>query len=204
MANIVCPNAGEIEEFLLATLRHSCHVEYYLYRLNFGENDPQRPHDIEGPGNKYSWETVKGMALSGRAGINFEKYILPSLEIHRQQQHHHQMWNKPYPKGVDDDMRLGAVDAICSLLEPRTYQGGTHSFQDIPKIIEQTMEHKKKWMYEILSKMEAIKVPEIERIINLENIPNIGLPDKIYQSILQRTICVLNDFEYWKENFIAR
>ena len=58
------PSPQEVRNWTLYTLKHSCQVEYYLTKLNLGSKDPQRPHDIVGEGNKYSWPVIKGIVGS--------------------------------------------------------------------------------------------------------------------------------------------
>ena len=112
------PTSKEIGDWLLSTVRHSAQVEYYLNKLNWGINDPNRPHDIVGPGNKFSWPVLKGLALQHRSEDPefFIKNVLPSIEIHRQQ-FHHQKWNLPNSQATEDELMVGAVDAICSMLK---------------------------------------------------------------------------------------
>jgi len=58
------------------------------------------------------------------------------------------MWNNPDPSdktkripgASDEDMRVGAVDAICSLLENRAHQGGIHNYD---RVMEIASEHTK-------------------------------------------------------------
>lgn len=79
------PTENEIKTWLVSVLQHSCHVEYFLKKLGIGSNDSERPHDIVGPGNKYEWGVMKGLALQYRnPKPDFQIYILPSLNLHRQ------------------------------------------------------------------------------------------------------------------------
>lgn len=184
----------EVKTWLLTTLRHSCHVEYYLHHLNRGQNDPQRPHDICGPGNKFEWEVIKGLALGNRelkynkpgneknVKIFREKYLLPSIDFHRQQLHH-QRWNNPHPDAPLDEMEVGAVDAICSLLENREYQGGEHTFEEVAHLIRETHIP---WARAVFFSMRTLDSPKIEQIQSLENFPNIGISEDMYQKTIER------------------
>ena len=98
------PSLAEIRNWLLSTLRHSCQVEYYLHQLDLGHNDPQRPHDITGEGNKYTWPVVRGLALEHRSDdpAFFEEHVLPAIEFHRRHQYHHQKWNQFDPSATPD------------------------------------------------------------------------------------------------------
>ncbi len=131
------PTDEEVKVCLISIVKHSSQVEYYLDKLKLGDNDPQRPHDIVGEGNKFSWLVFRGLALQYRSKdpVFFQNYVLPSIEIHRKGQYYHQMWNYPNPQATADDMKVGAVDALCSLLDNREYQGGAHSFEQIEDII---------------------------------------------------------------------
>jgi hypothetical protein len=183
------PTSDEIGIWLLATLRHSCQVEYYLHQLDLGHDDPQRPHDISGEGSKYSWPVVKGLALQQRSDDPnfFARHVLPSIEYHRRHQYHHQKWNQSDAAATPDDMKVGAIDTLCSLLEPRDYQGGSHSYDQIIAVIKNNEPHKVKWFWMVYSQMKRIEQLDTAAIISLENIPNIGLPSEMYAHIVSRT-----------------
>lgn len=53
MEHELLPTEEEVNTWLVATLRHACHVENFLGELQLGDNDPERPHDLVGSGNKY-------------------------------------------------------------------------------------------------------------------------------------------------------
>ncbi|MBU0667125.1 MAG: hypothetical protein ABIC91_03385 [Nanoarchaeota archaeon] len=189
------PTEDEIKTWLVSTLQHACHVEYFLGRLNLGTNDPQRPHDLVGPGNKYSWNIIKGFALQYRnPKPDFQIHIMPALNLHRQQ-YHHQKWNDPNPNdrtkpvigASEDDMLVGAVDAVCSLLENRGYQGGTHDYNSVIEIAKTNPPHKTPWMLKIIPEMSSLQQPSLEQITSLNNFPNLGLKDEVYDSIVKRT-----------------
>src|SRR3989344_1410181 len=157
------PTQQEIRSWLLGTIKHVQHIEYYLEQLQIGKEDPQRPHDIIGAGNKFEWEVIKGFAIQYRDRTQefFNKHVTPSLERHRCQ-YHHQKWNNPDQTASNEDMKVGAVDAICSLLEPdREYQGGKHTSMEIDAIIEKNPEYKQIWMREIHAEMQRIASPNL-------------------------------------------
>lgn len=185
----VLPTREEVLDWMLSTVRHSCQIEYYLHILDIGYKDPQRPHDIVGEGNKYYWPVLKGLALQYRDDSPefFDTYVRPSIELHRKGQYHHQMWNQHNPSATDEDMKLGAVDTICSLLDNRLYQGGAHSFEDIMGIIKRNEPHKVKWMWMVYSLMKKTVQPDLSDIKSLSEFPNIGLPASVYNSIVYRT-----------------
>ncbi len=192
------PTLKEIKNWLLSTIRHSCLVEYYLHKLNWGNNDDERPHDIIGDGNKFSWPVLKGLSIQDRSEDPefFIKHILPSIELHRQQ-YHHQKWNLPSLHDNPEDMEIGAIDAICSLLGYRKYQGGTHTLKEIPEIIKKnqserinllwTLEPERaRWMWRAYLHMKKIPMPNVKAIKSLKNIPNIGIPKKTHEKIISR------------------
>src|SRR3989338_8348677 len=171
------PRNEEIKNWLVGTIKHVQHVEYYFEQLQFGKEDPQRPHDIIGTGNKFEWEVIKGFAIQYRDKRQeyFDHYALPSLERHRCQ-YHHIKWNNPNPTSTDEDMKVGAVDAICSLLEPdRAYQGGKHTHKEIGLIIEKNPPHKCPWLREISAEIQKIEYPNLQQITQLNNFPNLGI-----------------------------
>lgn len=183
------PTTEEVAAWLLTSLRHSCQVEYYLYLLDLGHNDPQRPHDIMGDGNKFSWQVIKGLAMQYRniSEEFFNEYVLPSIEIHRKGQYHHKMWNGMNHKATPDDMVVGAIDSLSSLRQNRPYQGGSHSYIQIVDIIKKNKRHKHKWFWMVYSQMKRTPDPRLERIVDLHNFPNIGLPDEVYDGVVSRT-----------------
>lgn len=196
------PTESEIRKWLLSTLQHVCHVEYFLGKLRIGHDDPERPHDLIGPGNKYEWEVIKGLALQYREpGPDFETYILPSLEIHRQQ-YHHRKWNnpaqndetKPVPDASEDNLLLGAIDTICSLLENRTYQN-SYNYKDISRLKPKFCRHKVPWILEARSKMVCIRQPNFEEIVSLRSFQNIGLEKKMYNLIKERVDETIDDLK---------
>jgi len=189
------PTDEEVKRWLVSTLQHSCHVEYFLDRLKLGDEDPERPHDLVGPGNKYEWKVIEGFALQYRdPKPDFKTYILPVLNLHRQQ-YHHRKWNDPNPN--DDtkpiaiastgDLLLGATDANCSLLENRGYQGGAHDYEGVIEIAKKNPPHRRPWMLIVLPQMRELEQPKLEQITSLDNFPNIGLKDSVYDSIERRT-----------------
>jgi len=186
------PTSKEVKKWLFEVLKHTCHVEYYLNKLGLGEIDYQRPHDIIGEGNKFSWPVIKGLALQYRnkgKGL-CKKYIFPAREIHRQQ-YHHQMWNNP-PKKVDfSQLEVGAIDTLCAHLEEREYQGGALKFEELPEIIKKNKDSSKyTWLnlvYDPMKEIYETNPPKLEKINSLINFPNIGLPKKVYEKIKTRT-----------------
>ncbi|MBU1199776.1 MAG: hypothetical protein KKF46_04150 [Nanoarchaeota archaeon] len=202
------PTQNEVRTWLLTTLKHSFHVEYFLDKLGLGSKDPERPHDLVGFGNKFEWDVIKGFALALREPkVDFEKYISPSRELHRQQ-YHHRKWNNPNPEDITkpirgasrEDMFVGAVDATCSLLENRSYQGGNHDYDEITRLASKNPPHRTHWMLKIIPDMREIKQPELFLIDNLADFPNIGVPVDLYKAIKSRTAETLEmlkrDYDY--------
>jgi hypothetical protein len=193
------PSKEELNIWLLSTLKHVCHIEYFIGKLNIKSNDPERPHDIVGKGNKFSWETMKGLSLIYRNGDSLKPLIDKSIELHRQQ-YHHQKWNEPNGTSTKEDMEFGAVDSICCLLEGREYQGGKHSYNEITKLIQTKCEkHKKSWIEKMIPEMQNLKQPDLESIVSIKRFPNIGIKDEIYTQIQNRiyeTIIMLKERGY--------
>jgi len=189
------PTEAEKQNFLLGTVRHVFRVEYFLSALGLGASDPQRPHDLVGPGNKFELEVIWGLAMQYRQPKNiYAGYLSNSLARHRQQ-YHHQKWNDPDPKDInlakpeatEDDLLGGAVDAVCSLLEQRQYQGGIHKYEQIRQIALKNPPHKQPWLLKIIPEMEKISQPQTDLISDLENLPNIGLTREVYEKIVGLT-----------------
>lgn len=187
------PAEDEVYMWVVSAVKHSFHVEYYLKHfsklLELEFPDPERPHDLDGPGNKLEWGAIKGFSLQYReSGVDFDTYVKPSLEFHRQQ-YHHQKWNgsEPSPDASEEDMTLGAIDAVCSLREPRAYQGGVHSWGDVIKISQDNPAHKVPYLLGVIPLMLSIGEPDLESITSLSDIPNIGLDQPVYEAIVKRT-----------------
>lgn len=171
---MIKPTEQEIWQWLFEVRNHTLRVEYFCERLGVGSSDPQRPHDIRGKGNKLSWDVMKGLALHYRSPAGrmsspfFQQHIQPALEFHRYHQYHHQMWNCHNPKATADNLKMGAVDAVCSLLENRLYQGGSHSYDQIAAIAEEDPLHQREWMIVMTTEMRKIEQPFIPAVIGKE------------------------------------
>ena len=192
----VLPDETEIIKWILHTDTHAYHIEYFLQTLQFGSEDPDRPHDIVHPYNKLEWEAVKGFALQYRKDGKklYHQQIMASRKHHRKQ-YHHQKWNQEYPNATEDALELGAVDAVCSLLEPREYQGGSHTYQQIEKIASENPIHKVAWMKYAISEMKRIKQPNLAEITSFSKIPKEGITPQTRDIILGRAHQTLRRLE---------
>ena len=179
------PTPEEVTRWVRDSISHAAHIEYYLERLQIGRSDIQRPHDLIGLGNKLEWPAIRGFAMQYRGPEMFEKYVRPALEYHRQQ-HHHLAWNEFNPTASPDAMRLGAVDAVCSLLEPRGYQGGCHTFKDIYGIAENNPIHEVSWMELVAMEMEKVAVKDTKVIFAELSNRVFALPGEKTDAILGR------------------
>ena len=189
------PNEREIAQWVLETATHTYRVEYFLQQLRIGSEDPDRPHDIVHAYNKFDWEAIKGFALQYRTDGRtiYEQQIIASLEHHRNQ-YHHQKWNQSHPNATEDALKLGAVDAVCSLLEPREYQGGTHTYEQIKEIARENPIRKISWMNYAISEMQKIRQPNLVEITSFSKIPKKGIMPETYEVIMDRvheTLCQL-------------
>ncbi len=196
--SFLTPTNAEIRCWLLATTGHVLDIEYYLTRLGIGIWDPQRPHDIMGEGNKLEWEAIKNFSLQFRHDIHpnvLHEHISAALAFHRQQ-YHHRMWNEPHPAASVDAMKLGAVDAICSLLESngRAYQGGAHDFGQIASRITKNPPHKRGWLEIMLPEIARMERPQIE-MTSLVDFRNPGMPADNFDIIRGRVDEVLGFLE---------
>lgn len=191
------PSEKEIKRWLLDVCTHSLAVEYFCERFQVGAGDPQRPHDIIGKGNKFSWEVIKGLALQYRhpamktSSNFFRHHVQPALDLHRNYQYHHQMWNQPNPKATADCMKFGAIDAVCSLLENRVYQGGLHTYKEILELAKSDPPFQRSWMLEMVPEMRKIKQPVFTEIAEINEksltiFPNPGVSLETYNIIRER------------------
>jgi len=180
------PTREEIREWLFHTTRHSVRMELCLNAMGIKNSDPQRPHDIVGEGNKFEWEVIQGFSTENRPGINHKEHVRDSLARHRIQ-YHHLKWNNEYSGATEEEMMLGATDAICSLLENRPYQGGSHSFDEINTIIEtRNPPYRRPWMTKALNLAKKLHLPDTSQILLLDPIPNLGLPKATHEAIVTR------------------
>lgn len=187
---ILIPQPEELQRWILHTAQHSCHVEYYLKELGIGHEDPERPHDIVGEGNKFQEDVMPGFAMWGRdrSQEHFNTVVLPSLTKHRCQ-FHHRMWNPANDQATPCALKLGAVDAICSLLEPRDYQGGVHDFTQIDEIIAQNHEPTRRaYLTEVFRELRVIARPRLDLMTSLDDVRkiNVGLHVPVHDAIAQR------------------
>ncbi|MEK6885345.1 MAG: hypothetical protein AABX17_00070 [Nanoarchaeota archaeon] len=190
MTGRLIPTEQEAQRWLLETLRHSMHVEYFLYELKLGNRDPERPFDIIGIGNKYELEVVKGMALQYREPkVDFKIHISPSVELHRQQ-YHHRMWNLPSPKATQEDLFEGAIDAICANLEGRIYFGGAYDYNQALFNIEDLKTNTQSKINAariIVPEMRKLKQLNLGLITGLSDFPNLGVSKDCYDEMFLRT-----------------
>ena len=184
MTDDLFPTPPEVERWITDTVRHAWHIEYYLERLQVGATDVQRPHDLMGLGNKLEWRCIRGFAMQYRGAAYFESFVLPSLHHHRKQ-HHHAAWNQYSPNSSVDAMKLGAVDACCSMLEPRAYQGGCHDWDGIEKAALANPIHKAAWMLLMAQEMAKIEKPEIE-LVTMHALPAEGISRETRELIVER------------------
>ncbi len=190
-SELYLPTQLEVFDFLLSTLRHSTNFHYFAAPYCIGHFDPEIPHDLVGPGNKYEWDVIKGLALMFREGSSespIQELIYASRERHRKQYHHVKgNGDKPNPLATEEDMGVWALDTACAILENRPYDIPVHDYREVLRRFEIFPEHKKRWAERIIPKMKALAQPRLELITNLNDFPNIGIPDEIYNTIVERT-----------------
>ncbi len=180
-------SVSDLYKWMFDTSLHVLHIEYFLERLQIGSEDPQRPHDIIGTGNKFEWDIMKGLALQYKSDGEhiYKPQIDLALALHRQQIHH-QQWNDPQDNVSLDMWRLGAVDTVCSLLEDRKYQGGRHSYAQIRRIANQNPECKAQLIDDIATEMQQIPPPPLHELTSLQHLPNIGISAEKYDILRSR------------------
>lgn len=141
------PSLEEIAAHVTSVITHSATVERYLREFDVRVNDGQHPHDLVGPGNKLEWEVIQGLALRERDTPERQRRYEQAIRLHRQGQSHHHMWNSWHPMATENDLQYGAIDAVVSLREPRDYQGGVRTWEEIERIARQEEYHKREWMH---------------------------------------------------------
>ena len=145
----------KIREYAGNVWKHSKSVHYYLDKLGISIDDGEIPHDLVGPGNKLEWEVMRGLAYTEKDTPEKKKIFEKSLKRHRIQMHH-KMWNDDTsPK---EWLMYGAIDAVCSLLEPRLYQNGVHYWDEIQDVIDHKKrpKHQTYWMNWAVKEMKQV------------------------------------------------
>ncbi len=184
------PTQEEVARFVLSTLRHSLRVEYYLNVFDIGHSDPQRPHDIYGNGNKFEWGVLGGLAMETDVDSDlFKQRVLPAMEIHRHYQHHHRIWNNATNISPEDGLRIGALDALCSYLDSRYYNGEVRAFDDLQGVINESDLFKRPWLSNIYHRMKKSGEIILDDV-TLDNIPNVGISSLLYEKIVDRVVSV--------------
>ena len=176
------PSAKELELWMNETLQHCCRVEWYANRLGVGHDDPERPHDITGTGNKFALPVMEGLALQFRRKGNLSwqfrsKYILPAVEKHRVQ-HHHQMWNGPDPYATEDEMQFGALDSLCCMMEDRVWNRAFTPNEVFKAIWENSNWDKITYLVSMYRKMDKLKYCPRFESLNIRNFDKLYLPRK--------------------------
>jgi len=183
----------ELEKYLVAALRHSMEVHYYLVALNL--HSLNRIHDLEGLNNKFEIDVALRLALgfkNGNAETEFKQEIKIGKELHRKQKHHQIL------KTSNDDINRyneSLVDAICAAREERSYHK-KRTWDEILKHIESELPEKrlKDLVIDLIKKMQRIAEPDVSSITNLKNFPNIGLKENLYKRFRARCAEALEVF----------
>ncbi len=184
----VLPVCREVEHWLLETFRHSILVEFFLPRIGAGTEDPERPHDLVGPANKFTWDVIKGMALQFREmpGL-FEPYIRPAILTHQRGQYHHQQWNEPNKDATPDGLLVGAIDFITSYRGGRSYirDGRRHAYDEIARVAcAHTFQVP--WRNFALERMRNSEQPNLDCVVSLTKHTNPGVPQEMFEQIVDR------------------
>lgn len=183
-------NPRYLERFVRETIGHSLRVEYYIFQLRIPTTDTQRPHDIVGRNNKLELNIAEGMAhqylrKTKKNKVEIEEKIRTAVNAHRQQYHHkafgihNQDYNHP-------DVEAVAVDGICSLLENRVYQGGTHSWNEFELCLYSQRGREHVLFRNLINRMRRLPEPEI-CIDHLDKIKNPGISSEMFDRLKQRT-----------------
>jgi hypothetical protein len=191
----ISPSEEQVKRWLLETLRHSNHVMCYSELLGLDKRDPELPHDVVGPHNKLEWDVIYGCAL-GYGNLDKhdpEIYELTknSYFLHHYGQYHHRMWEGYDDGAVADDLKFGALDTICALLEKRPYFESFDSLEELRlnahNVIRGTNRLTKlQWIEAAGKMMGGAERPAIEKIVSLEDFPNIGVRPATYERLAER------------------
>lgn len=194
---------------MLEIVKHTMHFHYYTTAFRVRCYDPEWPHDICGIGNKFEWDVFRGLSLGfvlpgdvADTEVYFQENILPAIKRHRRQ-HHHQMWNGnnglPKDESSTDDLICGAIDAICSMREDRCYERRRYTYSRVIRRANSNPDVCRKWLLAMADKMQTKSAPELDRIVNPLDFPNIGVEKFIFKQVrqcIQKVVSMLNGKGY--------
>lgn len=166
-------------QHIFNTAKHSynVHYNYELFREAPTDPDPDIPHDVKGKFNKFEPAVAVRLALeyvdeeNKEKKLKYDSLIKEGVKTH-QNQFHHKMWASSSLKVPKDSRLLSGADAICSQLEPRKYQGGTHTWKEIKNIIAANeTPHQRYWMEKVYERMRKVPQPDLAAIKSFRQIP---------------------------------
>ncbi|MFH1064579.1 MAG: hypothetical protein V1729_05840 [Candidatus Woesearchaeota archaeon] len=202
-------------DFILRTDRHSYRVEYYAQEISkrleskdilIGRHDDQRPHDIEGEGNKFEPKVLFGLALGSREADpeTRKKYVQPAIDHHREYQKHHKVWSMPeswnsmmsnpelYKFVRAENIALSALDTLCYISEYKGYDPRLIEVADIEsmrKFINEQQSNQARIMRKVYQEMLNIPTPDVGRILCPYDLPDdMGLDSEMKEKIEQRSL----------------
>jgi len=186
-------DSEELEKYLVAVLKHSMEVHYYLEKLNLHSFNGL--HDLEGPNNKFEINVALKLALGFRKGnseTEFKQEIESGIKLHRKQKHH-QILKKPNLETNDYSESL--IDIICAVKEQRSYHK-KRAWDEIMEQIESELPNPelKDLAKDLIEKMREIREPEVDKLTNLREFPNIGLEENLYKKFRVRCAEALEAF----------
>jgi len=203
---MILPREECVKRWLLESSRHCSQMMYYVEGFGLDKRDPELPHDIVGPYSKFDWPVIKGCSL-GYDNLDHHdgdiyRMTLESVAFHTKNQYHHQKWEGHSAETAEDDLRFGALDTICALLEHRPYYKSVDSLEELEDNILTLVDGGKNgywklpWIRQMIGLMKTVERPKIERITGLLGFPNIGVRPETYERIVERmgeTLRMLRD-----------
>ncbi|MBS3162723.1 hypothetical protein J4467_02260 [Candidatus Woesearchaeota archaeon] len=186
-------NSKELEKYLVAVLKHSMEVHYYLEKLNLHSFNGL--HDLDRPNNKFETNIALRLALGfreGNAETEFKQEIESGIQLHRKQKHH-QILKKTNLETSEYSELL--IDIICAVKEQRSYHK-KRAWDEILEHIELELPNPKlkDLAKALIEKMREIREPEVNKITNLREFPNIGLEENLYKKFRVRCAEALEAF----------
>lgn len=176
------PTDDELNRHKVETFQHMSRVEYFALHCKAGLSDNQRPHDMNGENHKLTLPISSRIALQNRKGLtyyNYLRYIKPAINQHRRQNHH-------LPReasGISYDIVFRTIDTVCAYLESRCYNR-SHTYKEIIEVAK-SCPSRGCFDLETIYNMMDLEQPHIEAIVSLGEMPNIGIPDEIYQKAIK-------------------
>ncbi|MCK5107177.1 MAG: hypothetical protein KAQ83_00450 [Nanoarchaeota archaeon] len=192
---VVWPTPNLLKKSIERNMRHSYRVELICKKLGIKSNYPsQQPHDLKGLGSKLQPDVVFGFAIGldlDKSDELYSEIINYAIDIHTSCQSHHD-------ERLISEVKVQAIDALCTMIENRGYNGGPYNFKDISsKINIEEKGLKSFYMKMYVKEMEKMDIPDLTviKLDNLEDLKNLGVDSWIHKGIIGQGLEAIKIYE---------